>query len=260
MQLGNRHRVDLFEVGQLRFVETAGPDLSPAMGSTMDSAWGEAVLANPALFDGPVVLCTELDQAASGNLVVSWARATYRYRVLRQLQGAPALSSVFVCVLQPTQDGRLLIGRMSNSTSFPGQLQFPGGNMEPPPTGQPLTTDDLRRHAVVELAEELGVQTTIEKLDLWSAVRVPNGNIGFFFTAPSLPDDLLIRRHALLVDTERECGREPEFADVALIRGGDDLTGIDGNPAEYLGPLVSQFFAAASPLNEPNRTEPVNRN
>ena len=149
MQLGNRHGVDLFEVSQLRFVETAGPDLSPAMRSIIDSAWDEAVLANPALFDGPVVLRTKLDQAASGHLVVSWARATYRYRVLRQLQDAPALSSVFVCILQPTQDGRLLIGRMSNSTSFPGQLQFPGGNMEPPPAGQPLTLDDLRRHAIV---------------------------------------------------------------------------------------------------------------
>lgn len=253
VQRENRDGVDLFEVRKIRFVETAGPELPLVMRSTMDSAWDEAVRANPSLFDGPVVLCTELYQDAPGHLVVFWARATYRYRVLRQFHDAPALSSVFVCVLQPTQDGRLLIGRMSNSTSFPGRLQFPGGSLEPPPTGQPLTVDELRRHASVELAEEIGVQTTIEELDLWLAARVPDGNIGFFFTAPPLPDDLLIRRHALLVEAERECGREPEFADVALIRGGDDLASIEGNPAEYLGPLVSQFFTAASPLTEPDR-------
>lgn len=94
------------------------------------------------------------------------------------------------------------------------------------------------------------MQTTIEELDLWLAARVPNGNIGFFFIAPSLPGDFSIRRHALLVDADRECGREPEFAGVAPIRGGDDLAGIEGNPAEYLGPLVSQFLTVASPLTE----------
>jgi len=253
MRLQNRDGLDLFAVSHLGFVETAGPDLSLSMRSTMDTAWDAAVLANPALFDGPVVLCTEMDSGASGHLVISWARATYRYRVLRQFQNAPALSSVFVCVLQPTLDGRLVIGRMSNSTSFPGQLQFPGGNMEPPPTGQPLTVDALRHHAAVELSEEIGVQTTREELDLWLVARMPNGNIGFFFIAPSLPDDFLLRRRALLVDTERKCGRKPEFADIALIRDGDDLACIEGHPAEYLGPLVSHFFAAESPLTEPDK-------
>ena len=245
--------MDLFEVSKIRFVETAGPDLPPVMRSVMDSAWHEAVRANPNLFDGPVVLCTELYQDAPGHLVVFWARATYRYRVLRKFQDAPGVSSVFVCVLQPTQDGELLVGRMSNSTSFPGQLQFPGGNMEPTATGKPLTVDDLRRQAAVELAEEIGVQTSFEELDLWLAARMPNGNIGFFFTAPPLPNGFLIRRHASLVDAERVCGREPEFAEVTLIRGAADLGDIEGNPAEYLGQLVSQFFAAKSPLVEPHQ-------
>ena len=183
MQRGaNRENVDLLDAREVQFAETAGPAVTRAQQSFMDGAWDEAVRANPNLFDGPVVLCTELHQDSAGRLVVSWARATYRYRVLRQLPDAPALSSVFVCVLQPTQDGRLLVGHMSRSTSSPRQLQFPGGNMEPPPAGQLLTVAALRRHAAVELGEEVGIRVADEELDLWLAARVPAG-----MSASSLP-------------------------------------------------------------------------
>jgi 8-oxo-dGTP pyrophosphatase MutT (NUDIX family) len=84
-------------------------------------------------------------------------RATYRYRAVRQIPGATALSSVFVCVLQPASDGRLLVGQRSASTSSPGLIQLPGGNLEPSPPGEELTLDTLRRHASTELAEETGV-------------------------------------------------------------------------------------------------------
>jgi 8-oxo-dGTP pyrophosphatase MutT (NUDIX family) len=167
----------------------------------------------------------------------------YRYRVLRKNSDAPALSSVFVCVLQPTQEGKLLIGHMSRSTSSPGQLQFPGGIMEPPSTGQPLTVAALRRHAAVELVEETGIRVAEEDLDLWLAARMPNGNVGFFFTAPALPDELIIQQHAALVESEHRHDREPEFSDVALVHSAGDLVAVDGNPADYLGPLVHQYLA-----------------
>jgi 8-oxo-dGTP pyrophosphatase MutT (NUDIX family) len=245
MQRGeNRDSADLFDAREVRFTETAGPAVSPALQSFMDGAWDEAVRANRNLFDGPVVLCTELHQDSAGRLVVSWARATYRYRVLRQLPDAPALSSVFVCVLQPTQDGRLLVGRMSRSTSSPGQLQFPGGIMEPPSTGQPLTVAALRRHAAAELVEEVGIHVADEELDLWLAARVPSGNVGFFFTAPALPDELVIQHHAALADAERARGCEPEFGGVALIYDAADLAAIEGAAADYLRPLVRRFLTA----------------
>src|SRR5699024_3050510 len=141
--------VTLFDVADVQFAETPGPEFSPELLSAMDSAWEEMVRVNPIIFDGPVVLCTDLSHN-SPYLKIDWSRATYRYRAVRQIPGAPALSSIFVCVLQPTSDGRVLVGHMSKSTSHPGVVQFPGGNLEPPPPGRDLTTSALRRHAASE--------------------------------------------------------------------------------------------------------------
>lgn len=239
-----RENVDLFDAGDVRFVETDGPTLTPVLHEFMDAAWDEAVRANPELFDGPVVLCTGLHQDPAGHLLVSWARATYRYRFLRKNPDAPALSSVFVCVLQPTQEGGLLIGRMSRSTSSPGQLQFPGGIMEPPSTGHPLTVAAVRRHAAVELLEETGIHVSDEHLDLWLAARVRNGNIGFFFTAPALPDESMMQQHAALVEAEQKRGSEPEFSAVACIRSAGDLATVDGDPADYLRSVAHRYLTA----------------
>jgi len=234
--------VKLFDVLDVRFDEAPGPRLSPEILVKVDSAWDQMVARNPALFDGPVVLCNDLRQL-SAQLEVSWSRAAYRYRTVRQIPGAPALSSMFVCVLQPTSDGRLLVGRMSASTSSPGLLQFPGGNLEPPPLGQELTNSALRRHAAAELAEETGIHAAPDDLALWAVVRTTNGNVGFFFLAPSLPAQLVLESYASLAVAERSRGREAEFGEVALIADVANLALLDAQPADYLSPLMQRFWA-----------------
>ncbi|MFE0513510.1 hypothetical protein, partial [Streptomyces sp. NPDC058964] len=125
--------VELFDAPRLGFVEGVAPRLSAVHRLAMNRLWDEAVRANPSLFDGPAVAGLGLEQGERGGLVLSWARTTYRYRTLRLVPGAPSVSSVFVSVAQPAEDGRLLVGRMSPSTAAPGRLQLPGGSMEPPP-------------------------------------------------------------------------------------------------------------------------------
>ena len=232
--------VRLFDVADVRFDEVAGPSLSNDILRAIDSTWHEAVRQNPTMFDGPVVLCADLRDSSSG-LEVAWCRATYRYRAVRQIPGAPALSSVFVCVLQPSSDGRLLVGRMSASTSSPGFIQLPGGNLEPSPPGEELTIDALRRHASIELAEETGIVADPGELSLWMAARTSNGNVGFFFLAPSLPADLILERHTSIAATDRREGREPEFAEVALVSDTDDLEQLNARSADYLRPLLERF-------------------
>jgi 8-oxo-dGTP pyrophosphatase MutT (NUDIX family) len=232
--------VVLFDAVDVQFTEVPSPAFSPEILRAVDSTWEEMARANPSLFDGPVVLCSDLEYIAP-RLAVSWSRATYRYRTVRQIRGAPALSSMFVCVLQPTVDGRLLVGRMSKSTSSPGALQFPGGNLEPPPPGQELTMQALRRHAATELAEETGIDASPEDLALWAVARTSNGNVGFFYLAPSLPSEYVVQRHASVVVAERSAGREPEFVDVALVADAAGLGLLDGRPADYLRPLMDRF-------------------
>lgn len=123
--------VEIFDVRRIRFAEKAWHPISEPDRLTMERAWSEAVQENPNLFDGPTVACMNVEWKEPGSLVLSWARAAYRYRMLRQISDAPSVSSVFVCAAQPTEDGRLLVARMSSSTSTPGRWQLPGAPWSP---------------------------------------------------------------------------------------------------------------------------------
>ncbi|MBP2400578.1 NUDIX hydrolase [Streptomyces syringium] len=239
-------RVDLFEAHRIRFVEGAGPRLSAADQLAMNRVWDEAVQANSSLFDGPAVACTGLNwEEQAGTLVLSWARSTYRCRALRRVPGAPSVSSVFVCVLQAADDGRLLVGRMSSSTAAPGRWQLPGGSMEPPHHGQPLDVAALRDHAARELLEETGVDTPPTDLTLWLITRGEHGNVGFVFLAPGRPAELLHERFAALVASETALGRDSELDRIALIRSGTELAELGGPRVDYLDPVVRRYVETA---------------
>ncbi|MEU6066939.1 NUDIX domain-containing protein [Streptomyces sp. NPDC047082] len=231
---------ELFDVRAISFVEGKVPALSAGVRSAMDRVWDEALRADPSLFDGPAVACTGLREEP-GSLVLFWARATYRYRGLRRVPGAPSVSSLFVALVQPTDDGRLLVGRMSTSTATPGRLQLPGGSMEPPPHGEPLDVPALRAHAARELAEETGLDTPPEDLALWLVTRGERGNVGFLFRAPARPAELLHRRFAALVAAETAQGGEPELDRIVLVGSEAELAGLGGPRVDYLGPVVRRF-------------------
>jgi len=127
-------------------------------------------------------------------------------------------------------------------------IQFPGGNLESPPLGQEITTSALRHHAAAELAEETGIDAAPDDLALWVVARTSNGNVGFFFLAPSLPVEFILQRHASVVLAERLMGREPEFAEVALVADAAGLALLDGRPADYLLPLLDRFRATGQSL------------
>ncbi|WP_309506013.1 NUDIX domain-containing protein [Streptomyces pyxinicus] len=176
--------VDLLPATRVRLAETAAPALSRRQRAAMDRVWEAAVRRNPALFDGPTAVLTGLCADGDGGLLLSWARATYRYLALREVPGAPACASLFVSVLQPSDDGRPLVGRMSPSTAAPGRWQLPGGTVEPPAGKGELDLAGLRAHAARELAEETGSDTLATALTPWLTTRGAHGNVGLLFTAP----------------------------------------------------------------------------
>jgi 8-oxo-dGTP pyrophosphatase MutT (NUDIX family) len=234
--------VALLDVHRLRFVEAATPRLSPDDRSAMDRVWEEAVRANPSLFDGPVAACAGVEREGPHSLVVSWARTTYRHYAMRRVPGAVSwLPSLFVAVVQPTDDGRLLVARMSSSTAAPGRWQLPGGSVEPPDDQEPLDLGTLRRHAARELVEETGLDMPPGELTLWRVTRGRNGNIGALFTAPRKPASFLYERFEALVRSETAHGVQPELDRIALIRSPGDLAGLDGPHVDYLEPVVRLF-------------------
>ncbi|MEU1406027.1 NUDIX domain-containing protein [Streptomyces sp. NPDC005728] len=233
--------MELWHALRIRLVETPTPEVSPGHRSAMDRLWAQAVRANPALFDGPVAALTGLERDGWDGLVLSWARATYRFRALRQVPDAPAWSSLFVTVLQPSDDGRLMVGRMSPSTAAPGRWQLPGGTIEPPDGEGGLDLAGLRRHAARELAEEIGSDTPSDALALWLTTRGTSGNVGVMFVAPPRPADELDERYAELVRTESARGYDPEFDRIELIRSAADLEGLEGPHVDYLEPVVRHY-------------------
>ncbi|MGX6739053.1 hypothetical protein [Streptomyces peucetius] len=104
--------IDLFDVERRHLVEVDAPPLSAEDESARDRVWSPAVQGNPTLFAGPVVACARLGWIGPHALRLSWARVTYRHYALRRVPGATALPSLFVNVVQPTDDGRVPAARM----------------------------------------------------------------------------------------------------------------------------------------------------
>ncbi|MEU4835233.1 NUDIX domain-containing protein [Streptosporangium sp. NPDC023615] len=238
---------ELLEIRRLRLVETAVPRVPSDELAAMNRAWDEAVRSNPSLFDGPVAACAGMEREGADGLVLSWVRTTYRLYALRLVPGATSwLPNLFVSVAQPTDDGRLLVGRMSPSTADPGRWQLPGGSVEPPEERASIDEAVLRRNAVRELAEETGVETAPGDLTRWLVTREGNGNVGVLFLAPRRPASFLRERFAAMVSCERARGRDPELDRIALVDSPAGLARLDGPHADYLEPVVRRYAGLLS--------------
>ncbi|MFJ5303430.1 NUDIX domain-containing protein [Streptomyces sp. NPDC088350] len=244
-QSARRPGAELLDVHRLRLVESAAPRLTPEERLAMNEVWDGLVRVNPSFFDGPVLVCAGADREGPHDLTVSWARTTYRHFALRRVPFSTSwLPSFFVAVLQPADDGSLLVGRMANSTAAPGRWQLPGGSLEPPEGDAPLDMRALHRHAARELIEETGIDTPPDDLTFWNVTRAGNGGIGVLFRAPSLPAERLRERYEAMAAAETAQGRDPELDRVALIRSTAQLPDLTGPHADYLEPIVRRYAEA----------------
>ncbi len=222
--------------------------MSPEDEAARDRVWDQALQANPHLFDGPVTACADMQWEAPHALLLTWVRVTYRHYALRRVPGNTAwLPSLFVNVVQPTDDGRVLVVRMSVSTSAPGRWQLPGGSAEPPEDHQVLDEAALRRHAARELAEEVGVVLAPKELRLWVVTCGENRSVGVVFLAPPRPAVILRESFDALTAAERTSGRVPELDRIALVRSPTELAGLEGPHADYVEPVVRRWAQAPLP-------------
>ncbi|MCO8308822.1 NUDIX hydrolase [Streptomyces sp. RKCA744] len=249
--LSNPAVVELLGAPDLRLVETAPPELTGAQTAAMNRKWEEMTTANPALFDGPVAVCTGAEWTDPETMVLSWCRATYRLLTLRlDPDHAVSAPSLFVSVAQPTNDGHLLVGRMATSTVSSGRWQLPGGTIEPPTAGDGLDADALAGHAARELAEEIGLDVARCDLELWAVTRGTWGNIGIHYRAPARSADTLKDAYAALASSETEQGRIPELDRIDFVRSEADVAGLGGPTADFL-PVLLALHSGADAAGRP---------
>ncbi|MFI0715085.1 NUDIX domain-containing protein [Streptomyces inhibens] len=166
----------------------------------------------------------------------------HRHYALRRVPGNTVwLPSLFVNVIQPTDDGCVMVARMSPSTAAPGRWQLPGGSVEPPGEGEMLDEGVLRRNAARELLEETGLHAAPEDLSLWGVTRGKNRSIGLVYLAPPRPVAVVRERFAAATAAERAKGCDPELDLFTLVRVPDHLAALDGPHADYLEPVVRRY-------------------
>ncbi|MFF2021008.1 NUDIX domain-containing protein [Streptomyces sp. NPDC058171] len=249
---------ELLDVHRLHLTEVEAPKPSPEDEAARDRIWDEAVRANPHLFDGPVTGCAALERRGGpqdGDLTVSWARLTFRHRALRRVPGnTDWLPSLFVSVIQPVDDGSLLVGRMASWTASPGRWLLPGGSVEPPAPGAVLDQAVLAREAARELVEEVGVELEPPQPRLWGLTRDGNGSLGVVHLAPPRSAGELRARFEALASAERAEGREPELDRIAFVRSLAELTEVagelGGRPVDYLTPVLRRHQEESAARND----------
>lgn len=238
--------VEFFDVPRLRLTEAEPPLLSPEDEAARDREWDKAVQANPSLFDGPVVACAGLEREGPHSLTLYWARVMYRHYALRRIPGNTAwLPPLFVIVVQPTPEGRVVVARMSPATATPGRWQLPGGSVEPPEEHEALDEAALRRNAARELAEETGVDLAPEELRLCAITRGKRRSVGLVFLAPPQPAAVVRERFEAMTAAEQALGRTPELDRIALVSSPADFVDLEGPHADYLEPVIRRCTAAS---------------
>lgn len=127
----------------------------------IDRRWAERIEANPALFDGPVLLACRAEVLSQGDERVlrldAFETRFSRFLIWRDL-GWPD-KGVYNCFAMPavrSSDGAFLVGEMARGHSAEGKRYFPGGTPDPSDIVEGGRVD-LAGSLIRELAEEAGL-------------------------------------------------------------------------------------------------------
>jgi len=136
----------------------------------IDAHWRTLAAANPRLWNGEVLICTEAAVVA-GTLSARFAVTDYASFVAWRDWGWPD-RSVRNCFGTPailTADGALVYGVMGRHTSNAGLVYPPSGSLEPRDV-TPGGGIDLEGSIAHELAEETGLDVAAAEAGPWLAV------------------------------------------------------------------------------------------
>jgi 8-oxo-dGTP pyrophosphatase MutT (NUDIX family) len=138
----------------------------------IDAHWRERKEANPALYDGPVLLAHEVAAQDAAVLRVNFFPTRFsRFLAWRDF-GFPGegVSNCFAMPALRSADGAFLLGEMGADHSAAGAIYFPAGTPDPSDIRDGLV--DLEGNLLRELHEETGVAPGEVRLEPhWTIVR-----------------------------------------------------------------------------------------
>lgn len=122
----------------------------------IEENWRREQAANPALFDGMVVLLSRLTY--SGGLLsgICHAARYSAFMLWRQRRPVAGAQHIYAQAVPVGADGALLAVRMGGHTANPGKVYFASGSFEPPEEF-PDGIADVEGNMARELAEETGL-------------------------------------------------------------------------------------------------------
>ena len=212
------------------------PDPHPFVvqnGDAIEANWHREKAANPALYDGQMMLLSSIAYA-DGALVGRCHAVRYAALLHWRRSRPPGAEHAFAHAALVTSDGALLAIRMGPHTANPGRVYFAAGSFEP--MDFPNGRADLHANMAREVGEETGLDLDEAMSESAHHLYSMNG-ITVIFRRYHLPEpaDVLAARITDFVASQED----PEIEGPVVIRGpSDDPEGL----AHHMRPIIDWHF------------------
>jgi 8-oxo-dGTP pyrophosphatase MutT (NUDIX family) len=197
--------------------------------------WQREIEANPALFDGTVVLLSQL--AWRDNRLVGRCHAVnystfMLWRKRRENSGA---EHAYAHAMLVAGDNALVAIRMGRHTVGAGSVYFAAGSFEPIDFRDGLVDVDF--NMIREVREETGLDLSAARRGVrWHALSIASGTVIFRRYHVDEPADEIARRISAFVAAETD----PEIEGPVIIRHAADLP---EGLSPHMKPLIEWHFA-----------------
>ena len=197
--------------------------------------WRREMGANPALYDGTVVLLSALSYRDSRLVGRCHAVKYSTFMLWRKNRDVVGAEHAYAHAMLVAGDNALVAIRMGGHTVNAGRVYFAAGSFEPVDFRDGLVDVDF--NMIREVREETGLDLSVaERGRRYHALSTPSGTVIFRRYRVSEPADEIARRISAFVATEAE----PEIDGPVIVRHATDLPeGLMG----HMKPLIEWHFA-----------------
>lgn len=197
--------------------------------------WRREMGANPALYDGTVVLLSALAYRDSRLVGRCHAVKYSTFMLWRKNRDVAGAEHAYAHAMLVAGDNALVAIRMGGHTVNAGRVYFAAGSFEPVDFRDGLVDVDF--NMIREVREETGLDLSgAERGRRYHALSTPSGTVIFRRYRVSEPADEIARRISAFVAAEAE----PEIDGPVIVRHASDLPdGLMG----HMKPLIEWHFA-----------------